>query len=183
LPAKCAKEWKKNFFLLRAFAYVAGNTLSVWEEFSRQDRYVQMTDKTDRIFGNAPKHQTPQPRRAAYVVVTKGRLIAAVRRGSIYFLPGGGAEVGESPVQNVMREVSEELECEIRIDREIGKAVQYFYSDDDQVHYEMSAAFFTGRFTSEPGGEICWVSEVTLKDALFHECHRWAVEEASHQAS
>lgn len=97
----------------------------------------------------------------------------------MYFLPGGGSEPGESPIETITREVAEELACEIVVDREIGKAVQYFYSADDQVYYRMQATFFAGRFSTEPDGEFSWLSETSVMDALFHECHRWAVAEAS----
>src|SRR5690349_16273622 len=122
-----------------------------------------------RVFGKSRDEQTIQPRRAAYVVVKEDGLVAAVKNGSKYFLPGGGSESSESVIETVIREVAEELQCEIYIDHEIGEAVQYFYSDDDQVYYRMEATFFAGQFASEPGGEICWVSELILKDELFHE--------------
>src|SRR5687767_9600046 len=126
---------------------------------------------TDRIFGEASKHQTPRPRHAAYVVVRKAGSVAAVKHGLMYFLPGGESAAGESPVETVIREVREELTCEIAVDREIGKAVQYFYSSDDQAHYRMEATFFTGYFATEPCGQISWLPEVALKESLFHECH------------
>jgi len=89
---------------------------------------------TDRIFGKEFEHEVCRARRAAYVVVRDGDLVAPVKRDS--------------------REVSEELACEITIDSEIGSAVQYFYSSDDQVYNRMNATFFTGRFSAEAGGEI-----------------------------
>jgi 8-oxo-dGTP pyrophosphatase MutT (NUDIX family) len=132
----------------------------------------------DRIFGKAPSDQEPRPRDAAYVVISEAGSVAVVQHGSTYFLPGGGAEPGESPNETVTRELAEELACEIVIDREIGSAVQHFYSADDQVYYRMTATFFTGHFATEPSGDVVWLPEAALRDSLFHECHRWAVEEA-----
>ena len=120
-----------------------------------------------------------RPRRAAYVVVRLGGSVAFVKHRSMYFLPGGESAAGESPSETVVREVGEELSCEISVDREIGTAVQYFYSSDDKVHYRMEATFFTGNFKTEPRGQICWLSDDDLKDRLFHECHGWAVDRAS----
>ena len=97
----------------------------------------------------------------------------------MYSLPGGESRPGESPVETIIREVHEELVCEITVDREIGTAVQYFYSSDDQVHYRMEATFFTGNFATEPGGQISWLPDTDLADRLFHECHAWAVDQTS----
>jgi 8-oxo-dGTP diphosphatase len=133
----------------------------------------------ERIFGDAPLHETVTPRCAAYVVVRDAGSVAVVKHGSAYFLPGGGSAAEESPVETITREVREELACEIAVDREIGRAVQFFFSSDDQVYYRMHATFFTGRFVTEPGSEICWLPESDLADELFHECHAWAVTEAA----
>lgn len=133
---------------------------------------------TDRIFGKAPSDQKPRPRDAAYIVIRETGAVAVVKHGPVYFLPGGGSEPGESPIETLTREVAEELACEIVIDREIGRAVQYFYSAEDRGYYRMTATFFTGHFATEPGGDVLWLPEAALKDSLFHECHRWAVEEA-----
>jgi 8-oxo-dGTP pyrophosphatase MutT (NUDIX family) len=131
---------------------------------------------TARIFGRADEHPVTLPREAAYAVIRKAGSIAAVRNGSTYFLPGGGSQGQESPMETITREVAEELECEIEIAYEIGRAVQYFYSNDDETSYRMEATFYSARLASEPRGEVFWVAEAVLKNLLYHECHRWAIE-------
>lgn len=122
-------------------------------------------------------------RRAAYVVINVGGKVAMVGSGRKHFLPGGGSLPFESPELTVVREVTEELARDLTLLRTLGEAVQYFYSDSDQCHYKMQAAFFAGEFTSEPKVEVgeqqlVWLPVSQIHHKCFHECHAWAVMEA-----
>ena len=135
------------------------------------------------IFGVPDPNVQYSERRAAYVVVIRNAKVAMVRSGQKHFLPGGGSMSGETPEDTVVREVHEELARRVRLVRSLGEATQYFYSNDDDRHYEMLATFFAGEFTDDVYGgsgehqlEWLWVTEID--QACFHECHAWAVRQA-----
>jgi 8-oxo-dGTP pyrophosphatase MutT (NUDIX family) len=100
-----------------------------------------------------------------------------------HFLPGGGSRPGETPEESVAREVHEELGQRLHLLRPLGEATQYFFSADDDRHYEMRATFFTGEFTgveSDSTGDhqLDWLPVTEPDLAFFHECHAWAVRQA-----
>lgn len=137
-----------------------------------------MTDSVNviRKFGQGRKN-AGRFRNAAYAVFcTPEKLVAVIRTDRGYFLPGGGAEPGETPADTVRREVYEEMGCKIEHLRRIGEAVQFFSADDGE--HEMYAVFFTGEVTEKlvpVGDELCWIPFMELEGRMYHECHLWAV--------
>lgn len=136
------------------------------------------------IFGSLEPDVEYTERRAAYAVIIAGDgRVAVVGSGHGYFLPGGGSLSSETAEQTVVREVREELARDVRLLREIGTAIQYFYSSTDRRHYRMHATFFAGEFTGEPPGvagehELHWLFVEEVEGACFHACHAWAVRQA-----
>jgi 8-oxo-dGTP diphosphatase len=135
------------------------------------------------VFGSQEPHVDYTERRAAYVVVINGERVALVEGEQKYFLPGGGAWVGETPEETIAREVREELGCSVYLTRKLGEATQYFYAAIDGRHYKMHAMFFIGEFADElraGGGEhkLCWLSVAEAAQVCFHACHAWAAREA-----
>ena len=133
------------------------------------------------IFGSPELDIRYTERRAAYVVVISGDKVATVQSHEKYFLPGGGSLPLETPEETVVREVYEELGRGLRLVRKIGEALQYFYSNDDNRHYEMRATFFAGEFTDELcAGEhrLYWLPTSGAVQSCFHECHAWAISQA-----
>ena len=134
------------------------------------------------IFGAPDPNVRYRERRAAYVVVIRRSKVAMVSSGQKHFLPGGGSMPGEAPEETVAREVHEELARSVRLVRRLGEATQYFYSTDDDRHYEMLAVFFAGEFTGDGysgAGEqqLDWLSVTETDHACFHESHAWAVRQ------
>lgn len=132
------------------------------------------------IFGSQSPNVHYTERRAAYLVVINDGMVAMVKSGESYFLPGGGSEAGEAAEETVVREAREELARGVNSLRLVGEAVQYFYSTVDDMHYKMLATFFAGEFTDElfeTGGEheLAWLPLAEVERACFHECHAWAV--------
>lgn len=132
------------------------------------------------VFGAREPGVQYAERRAAYVViVAAGGKVAAVGSSQKQFLPGGGSLPGEAPEETIAREVFEELGRGVLLTREIGEAVQYFYSGDDARHYEMRATFFAGVFTDDAPGvarehDLRWLPLAEAEEAFFHACHAWA---------
>ncbi len=127
---------------------------------------------------NAAVDNKPRPAAYAVIINNQGR-IAAVKGKSHYFLPGGGSLAEETPEQTAMREVREELACELRIISQIGKAVQFFQSDGQ--NYRMEAVFFEGELigalsvTAEY--ELCWLDVGQIEEGFYHKCQVWAVKQ------
>ena len=133
------------------------------------------------IFGSPKLDVQRAERRAAYVVVIRGDKVAVVQSHDKHFLPGGGSLPLETPEETVVREVYEELGRGLHLIRKLGEAIQYFYSSDDDRHYEMRATFFAGEFTDElRAGEhqLHWLPRARAAQSCFHECHAWAISQA-----
>src|SRR5205823_3268316 len=109
--------------------------------------------------------------------------VAMVKGQQNYFLPGGGSWPGEAPEATVAREAHEELARGVRLLRQLGAVIQYFYSAADDRHYKMLATFFAGEFTTEGCGgtgehELAWLPITEAEQACFHACHAWAMRQA-----
>ena len=133
-----------------------------------------------KVFGAIIEGATYGPRPAAYAVIkTTDGAVAVVKTRRGCFLPGGGSLPGETPEETVRREVREELARDVRLIREIARAVQYFRADDQ--HYRMEAVFFAAEFIGEPTGagehELHWLNVSETAHAFFHQCHAWAVNQ------
>ena len=141
---------------------------------------MQSSDGAILTFGVMDAAIAYTPRPAAYAVIAdeRGR-IAVVKGARGYFLPGGGSLAGETPEQTVRREVREELGREVAILGQIGKAIQYFYADEQD--YRMQAHFFVAEFVDEVigGGEedLHWLEAGSIGEVLYHESHAWAVNQ------
>jgi hypothetical protein len=65
-------------------------------------------------------------------------------------------------------------------------AIQFFRTARGEP-YELHASFFLARFGDvlpEPGQhELSWQAAAPQPPAFFHECHRWAVQQAVHRGT
>ena len=109
--------------------------------------------------------------------------VALVGSGRKLFLPGGGSLPDETPEMTVAREVREELGLNVRLVHAVGKAIQYFYSQDDSCDYDMLAHFFAGEFTDRLPGTFSqhtlhWLPIAQATTSCFHECHAWAIRQS-----
>jgi 8-oxo-dGTP pyrophosphatase MutT (NUDIX family) len=142
------------------------------------------------IFGAPQANQPCTERRAAYAVVFDpdvcdgaGRVAAVRGPSGRLWLPGGGSLADESPAQTVIREVREELARNVRLIRQIGAAIEFFYAAGEDRHFRMSATFFQAEFgdtlQTEAEYEIYWVPINEVRTTFFHKCHAWAVRQAT----
>lgn len=140
-----------------------------------------------RSFGVRRGDIAHRVRHAAYAVILDGqRRVACVAEASGLFLPGGGLEVGEGAVQAVHREVAEECGRALEILAPLEPAIQFFCTARGEP-YELRASFFLARLgdtLGEPGEhELSWQAAAPHPPAFYHECHRWAVQQALHRAA
>ena len=134
-----------------------------------------------------PEFGTPRPeaeaisRSAAYAVVrdAEGRFLV-VRGEAGLFLPGGGAQAGESPESTVLREVLEEVGAKAVVRSHLGHAVQHFGAHG--VEFRANMQFFVASVEKGDVGtgelEALWLPAPELSGRFCHESHEWAVRRA-----
>jgi 8-oxo-dGTP diphosphatase len=128
------------------------------------------------VFGVRNEALPQKTRPCAYAVILNAQgLIAGVRESSgRLFLPGGGIDPPETPVEAVHRELREELGCRLHLGERIGQALQYFESDG--YCQALYATFYAG----ELGELIAATQELELEwaaaEQFFHAHHRWAAQ-------
>jgi len=135
------------------------------------------------VFGSRGPKIDYAERRAAYLVSVNAGKVAMVGSGRNLFLPGGGSLPGETPEMIVAREVREELGRGVQLVHTVCRAVQYFYSADDDCHYEMRAVFFAGELTPRQPNQVSehslkWLPIAQASVSCFHECHAWAIHQS-----
>jgi 8-oxo-dGTP diphosphatase len=136
------------------------------------------------LFGSQPADMRAVVRPSAYGLVVNGAArIAIVRTPLGLYLPGGGMEQGESPIETVVREVWEECGLEAQVGGWIARAVDIVYSPSDRTHFEKRSTFVDARCSErraagqEPDHALEWVTPEEALDSLAHPSHRWAVSE------
>ena len=132
-------------------------------------------------FGTRPPDREAVARPSAYAILRDaGGRIAVVRTPEGVFLPGGGLEADESPDQAVVREVAEECGLVVTVQRRLGTADQWLFSQAESVHYEIRSTFFEGHIVGptpavEPDTILDWLAPEAAARDLTRESHRWAV--------
>ncbi len=134
------------------------------------------------VFGTCEPGNTYRRRHAAYGVLIDagGRVGVISLANGYYWLPGGGVDAGETPEAALVREAREELARGVRIVAHLGHATEYFYSRDDDCHFQTEADLYRMELTEELGNqaEYCleWRPVGEVLASLFLQCHRLAVE-------
>jgi 8-oxo-dGTP diphosphatase len=129
------------------------------------------------VFGVRNEALPQKTRPCAYAVILNAQgLVAGVRESSgRLFLPGGGIEPPETPIEAVHREVREELGRGVHLADRIGQSLQYFVSDG--ICQALYATFYAG----ELGELIAATHELELEwaapEQFFHAHHRWAAQQ------
>ncbi len=80
----------------------------------------------------------------------------------------------------VVREVQEELGCQVLIREPIGAAVQHFFSSDDDCRYSMEADFVRAELPAGASASrfaaVAWLPQAEAVAAMFHASHVWALQ-------
>lgn len=145
-----------------------------------------MTDWRDApVFGQPPSRTRVRIRPSAYAILRNDRgEFAVVRSREGIFLPGGGMDEGETLHETVLRETLEECGLAIRIGSWTTTAIQFAWSETEQIYFEKRSTFVDATVVSpdtsriEPDHEVLWVDADRACELLTHESHGWAVRAA-----
>lgn len=138
-----------------------------------------MTDNTP-TFGRKRDGRDYTVRPGAYALVIHEAKVLIVEENSGWFLPGGGLEDGESPVDALHREMLEETGYRIEAPSKLTLVRQLTISRSDGTAYDKHCHIFTALLAERPQHGHCelrWVSVDEAVEKLAHECFRWVVEQ------
>lgn len=94
---------------------------------------------------------------SAVVIVNGDGAVLMMRRAyppHDWVLPGGNAEVGESPVETAIREVSEETGLRVRLDRLTGVYYQRDHRAGEYIHFVFTCAMPDGAWVNADSAEV-----------------------------
>ena len=109
--------------------------------------------------------------------------VAIVKTPTGYFLPGGGIEGNESYPECLQREFLEETGYEIQIEKFIGEARQYYYSEELERHVYSIGYFYEVILKNktmdsiEDDHELQWFEPEKCTKLLLLQNQSWAVLE------
>ncbi len=142
-----------------------------------------------RQFGPLPPRDCPvteRPGAYAVLVDTQARVAVVTMGGRGGWLPGGGLEGAETPLQALHRELLEETGFTVEMQRKLGVLGQFMLHRgrwwNKMCHVWLCSPVRAAQ-PLEPGHEVHWLHPPRARGMLVHEAHRMAVVEASPQAA
>lgn len=115
------------------------------------------------------------------IVRDAGGRIAVVRVENACYLPGGGADEGESPEATLVREAREECGQQIMVGHQVGRAIQHLITRAGQ-YFAKHCTYFEASFISggacaptEPDHELLWLEPNEASARLVLEADAWAL--------
>jgi 8-oxo-dGTP diphosphatase len=154
---------------IRTYKHRAGNVQTEFPQFG------------ERIAGN---NYTYRPGAYAVVFDADQRVAVVKNKYGYYFLLGGGAEPSETMEETLHREVLEESGYNIQIHRKLGEAIECFWSEIDQRHFEVHGHFYAvsfGQRVREPVNDhhiLIWLTAEEAVKQLCRQSQAWAVRQA-----
>lgn len=101
--------------------------------------------------------------KVAWISLSEGKLLCVRSKGkSLYYLPGGKREPGESDAQTLVREIEEELSVRIRPDTVLPRGVFEAAADGKADGITVRMACYTGEYDGELSAaaeieELAWL--------------------------
>lgn len=150
---------------------------------------IELNNKNKIIFGEKIDGINYILREGVYgVAFNDAGQVAVLKNEYGYFLPGGGLEDGEKLEECLVREFNEELGCNIFIDKFIGEASKYYFSEAFNQYRNPIGFFFKVIINDddlesiEKNQTLIWMYPLDCIE-LLHEHQGWAVLEATKQTS
>jgi 8-oxo-dGTP diphosphatase len=140
-----------------------------------------MSSDQPREFGDRVEGQHYQSRPGSYAVILGDRnQVAVMRTNQGYFLPGGGAEPGESPEATLRREILEECGYAVEIVRPLGFAVEYVFAKGEGFVAKQCTFFLAklGTRLTQPAEDdhrLVWLAIPAAAKKLAHGSQSWAL--------
>ena len=141
-------------------------------------------------FSNVSQFGTPQAgiqyisRPSVYAIIQNSdQNFAIVRHRGAYFLPGGGIEARETPIEALKREVIEETGYQIKDVAKLCETVEYLPGISAEKYYHIWSTFFVTQLNTaeatfaEPDHQLIWMKAEKVIPKLQRAAHVWAIEQ------
>jgi 8-oxo-dGTP diphosphatase len=135
----------------------------------------------ERVFGKKRRSKEYRTRLGAYtVILDDDDRIAVVVQDGRYYLPGGGVEEDEDPIQALHREVAEEVGWIIEVEYQLGSAREFVDLSDKPYGLEREMVFFPSKIVSKaelqkrPEYKPKWVTLQSFEMTTALLSHHWA---------
>lgn len=137
-----------------------------------------------RVFGKSYPGVEYRPRPAAYALIDRGDgKIAVMRVNDQAFLPGGGAEPGETWGDTVRREVREEMGWAVHSLELLARTTEFLQPTSVRSATRIEAIFVRAELAelvADPVEEdhfLDWLEPADAAEILTHRSHAWIVSE------
>jgi 8-oxo-dGTP diphosphatase len=138
------------------------------------------------VFGQERSDARLRP--GAYGVILDGEeRVAVVRNAEGHYLPGGGAEPGETPEETLRREVREECAHAVTVGRRLGEAIEFVFSVPEQRYFKKHGVYFAAvlgaPFPEPPEAHhtLRWLPPGEAVALLSDQSHAWVVQRLATQ--
>jgi 8-oxo-dGTP diphosphatase len=137
-------------------------------------------------FNELPEGEPYIDRPGSYVIMTREAKLVVVRiiGWGECFLPGGGIDKGEQPVEALIREVREETGYFITGMEKICEAAEYIYSPTAGAYLNKQGLYYSAEiidqdtsFIIEEDHEVLYLPVDKALETLYLDSQKWAVQQ------